>query len=54
MSKEITVTFGKDHIYGGHTFVAGDKLTLPAGKAKALKDVGALKADKKPEKKVDD
>ncbi|MGC1497293.1 MAG: hypothetical protein WA790_15900 [Sulfitobacter sp.] len=47
MTKETTVTFGKKHIYGGHTFFEGDKLTLPASKAKALKSAGALKVDKK-------
>jgi hypothetical protein len=47
MTKEITVTFAKKHIYGGHSFVPGDKLTLPASGAKALKAAGALKSEKK-------
>lgn len=47
MSKETTVTFGRKHVYGGHTFFAGDKLTLPVAKAKVLKSAGALKAEKK-------
>lgn len=47
--KDATVTFGKKHVYGGHTFFAGDKLTLPAAKAKQLKAAGALKSEKKAE-----
>lgn len=55
MTKETTVTFAKDHIYGGHTFVAGDKLTLPTAKADQLKAAGALKVDKpKSDKKSSD
>lgn len=45
---EKTVTFAKKHVYGGHTFVEGDKLTLPAKRAKTLpKDVLKAPAKKK-------
>jgi len=44
---EKTVTFAQKHIYGGHTFFEGDKLTLPAAKADELKALKVLKADNK-------
>lgn len=54
MTKEVTVEFAKNHLYGGHPFVAGDKLTLTKEKAGALAAAGVLKAEKKEPKKVDD
>ncbi|MGB0855035.1 MAG: hypothetical protein ACPGSI_17190 [Pikeienuella sp.] len=45
--KAKTVTFAKKHIYSGHVFEKGDKLTLPVDRVKALEAAGALKKESK-------
>jgi len=49
-----TVTFAKAHNYGGHQFAVGDKLELPAARAKLLRASGALEVKKAPKKKGDE
>lgn len=42
-----TVTFAKDHNYGGHAFKKGEKLQLPETRAKTLEKAGVLEKAKK-------